>query len=145
MLARFTMFVASVSVLTTAVGQDRSGTPGNPPRILVASSIDEDGNLVLVSYRTIYIGFDGSSYNNRSLSKVSLKRVKIYTVSGKEVSTESARKLLARKETPILASSWGMPLPAFYRRLFTEEGLLFMFPQEAPVWKEIQDPSRPVN
>ena len=51
----------------TDEGQD--GTPGNPPHILIASSIDADGNLQLVTYKTIYIGFDGYSYNERSLQK----------------------------------------------------------------------------
>ncbi len=145
MLTRLATVVAVLSLLGSAAAQDRPATPGNPPRILIASSIDADGNLELVSYRTIYIGFDGSSYNNRSLRKVSLKDVKISTVSGKEMSVEAARELLAETETPILASSWKTPIPKFYRRLFSDDALLFVFPREAPLWKEIQDPSRPLG
>ena len=74
---------------------DASETPGNPPRVLIASSIDSDGRLELVAYRTIYIGFEGDSYNHRSVRKVSLKDVKIRTVGGKRVTLESARQSLA--------------------------------------------------
>ncbi len=145
MVTYFATAVALLSGMGTAAAQDPSTMPGNPPQILVASSIDADGNLELVNYRTIYIGFDGSSYNNRSLRKVPLKGVKIYSVSGKELSTESARNKLAEKENAILASSWGLPLPTFYRTLFSDEALIFVFPREAPRWKEIQDPGRPVR
>ncbi len=145
MFARLTTFVALATVVVASAGQARSETPGNPPRILVASSIDSAGNLMLVSYRTIYIGFDGSSYNDRTLHRVALKNVKIHTVDGKEVSIESARKLLAEKETPILATSWSAPIPPFFRKLFTDKAMVFVFPQDAPSWREIQDPGRPLG
>jgi hypothetical protein len=119
--------------------------PENPPVILVASSINEVGELSLVSYQTIYIGMQGDSYNHRSLQKVSLKGVKIFNASGTELKIDSVRKLLADKETPILATSYGSPLPVFYKNLFAGESLVFIFPKAAPNWKKIQDPGRPVN
>ena len=37
------------------IAKDKEATPGNPPAILIASKIDAQGNLVLVSFRTIFI------------------------------------------------------------------------------------------
>ncbi len=119
--------------------------PENPPRILVASSIDADGNLVLVNYRTIFIGFKGDSYNSRSLAKVSLTDVRILTAKGDEVSIDSARKRISESDTPILVSSWKRPLPKFYETIFTPQTLHFVFPNKAPAWREIQDPGRPTR
>jgi len=130
-------------------GQDKAGSPGNPPRILIASEIDKEGNLMLVSYQTVFAQppnpkLPGAAFNTRILDKVPLKDVKIYDVTGKEVSVEAARQLLG-KETPVLASSWGRTLPPFYRKVFKDEMLLFAFPKEAPSWKEIQEPEHPVQ
>jgi hypothetical protein len=145
MVKRLAIALVSMIVASAATAQDRSGTPGNPPRILIASSIDADGNLELVTYRTIYIGFGGYSYNARSLQKVPLKDVRIRTVAAADVSVDEARKLLEGKETPILVSSWSEPLSEFYRGLFSGKSLLFIFPRDAPLWKQIQEPSRPVR
>ncbi len=121
------------------------GPAENPPRILVASAIDRDGNLLLVNYRTIYIGFKGESYNNRSLSKVALKDVRILTVKGEELTIEAARKRIADRDTPILVSPYKSALASFYQGMFTPETLHFVFPAKAPVWKTIQDPGGPVR
>jgi hypothetical protein len=129
----------------TASDQDQSATHGNPPRILIASSIDADGRLVLVTYKTIYIGFDGSSYNEKSLRIVPLRNVRIRTVAGKDLSLDETRKLLGGKETPILVSSWNEPLSKFWRELFSEKSLLFIFPEDAPAWRQIQERDRPVR
>jgi hypothetical protein len=128
---------------------DEAHSPGNPPGILIASEIDNDGNLVLVSYHTDFAlppnpNLPGTAVNTRILEKVPLKGVKIYDVAGKEVTVEAARKLLG-KDTPVLASSWGRPLPPFYRKVFRDEMLLFAFPKEAPSWKEIQEPDHPAR
>jgi hypothetical protein len=42
-------------------------------------------------------------------------------------------------------SSWKEPLSKFYRELFSGKSLLFIFPGDAPRWKQIQEPSRPVR
>ncbi len=115
----------------------------DPPRILVAASIDEDDDLLLVNVRTIYIGFDGESYNDRSLSKTSLKDVGIFTVQGESVSVDEARGQLAGKDTPILCSSNNTPLPAFYASMFVPDTLHFVFPDESPTWGKIQGPGTP--
>lgn len=132
-----------VFCLSQTLAQEVRPTPGNPPRILIATSIDTEDRLELVSYKTIYIGMGGESYNDRNVTMVSLADVKIYTVGGKEISQETARQLLTGEETPVLFMSRKEPLSPFYQKLFQEQGLVFVFPREAPLWKEIQEPSRP--
>ena len=136
-------------LLGRAFGEDKASSPGNPPRILIAAEVDKEDNLVLVSYQIVFAQPPspkerGAAFNKRILDKVPLKDVKIYDTTGKEVSIEAARKILG-KDAPVLASSWGRPLPAFYRKVFKDEMLLFVFPKEAPSWKEIQEPEQPVQ
>ena len=131
--------------LAPLFGQVKAETPGNPPEVLIATQIDAEGNLVLVEYRTIFlqpaIGIGGGPiYNDRSLHPVSLKDVKIYDGPGKELSLEAARKRLGKKETAIVATSHEHTLPVFYRTLFKDDVLLFVFPRESPTWKTIQEP-----
>lgn len=145
MFSRIAMILVSLQFLGSAIACGKEPTPGNPPRVLLAGGIDADGSLELVSYRTIYIGFTGESYNSRSVRKVALLEVKIVRAGGEAIELGAARKLLAGKETPVLASSWGSPLPASYRSLFSGDAMLFIFPREAPAWQEIQDPSRPLE
>lgn len=150
----FTRMIAPLGLLMlslgTLFGQDKDATPGNPPVVLLASEIDANGALILVEYRTIFFqptqkGGGGPVYNDRSLSKTALKDVKIYGKDGKEITVDAARKRLAGKETPILASSWGQKLPPFYRKVFQDDMLLFAFPQEAPAWRTIAAPELPVR
>ena len=119
--------------------------PQNPPQILVAAAIAADDHLILVRYQTIYIGFEGESYNSRSLTRVSLKDVRIRNVAGEELSLKSVRERMAGGDTPILVSSWKEPLPDFYQSMFTPKTLHFVFPKQAPDWHPIQDPGRPVR
>ncbi|MEZ6120259.1 MAG: hypothetical protein R3C28_27315 [Pirellulaceae bacterium] len=65
--------------------QDESPCIANPPRILLAARITDDDQLELVTYQTIYIGFDGSSYNHRSFEKISLRDVRITKLDGTEL------------------------------------------------------------
>ena len=123
----------------------RQCPPENPPRILVASSIDSDGQLVLVSYHSIFIGFTGESYNERLTTSVSLEDVKILTTDGREVTLQAARERVAERDTPILVTSSGTQLPKFYARMFAPETLLFVFPAQAPQWREIESPGAPVQ
>ncbi|MBS0261270.1 MAG: hypothetical protein JSS02_04880 [Planctomycetes bacterium] len=124
---------------------DRPGTPGNPPRILIAQAINADGQLQLVAYKTIYIGFEGYSFNDRSLQEVALADVQIRTVAGVEITIEKARGLLKAKETPILVMSRNEKLSPFYQSVLARDALVFIFPRDAPVWRQIQEPERPVQ
>lgn len=119
--------------------------PYNPPQILVATAIDSEDNLLLVSYRTIYIGFTGESYNSRTVTKAALKDVAIVNVKGETISLDAARRRIGDRDTPVLCSSWGTPLPDFYASIFAVETLHFIFPEKSPVWKEIQEPGRPLK
>jgi len=117
----------------------------NPPQIVVAASIDGNENLLLVSYRTIYIGFQGESYNSRTVTKTALKDVSILNVKGERVSINAARERIGGRDTPVLCSSWKTPLPEFYASMFAPPTLHFIFPKQSPVWKEIQEPGRPIE
>lgn len=119
--------------------------PENPPLILVASSIDSDDHLVLVSYHSIFIGFSGESYNERLEKKVSLKDVQFLTVDGKETSLEAARKKLSERDTPILATSSKARVSKFYATMFAPETLLFVFPAQAPQWRDIESPGARIS
>jgi hypothetical protein len=127
--------------------EDVSGEspPENPPQILIACSIDAEGNLVLVHYKTIFIGFTGESYNERYTTKVLLKDVQILTVDGTEMTIEAARKRIAERDTPILATSYKTAFPKFYAEMFAPATLHFIWPEQAPQWKQIQEPGRPVQ
>ena len=118
---------------------------GNPPRVVLVRGIDDQGRLNLVEYRTIYIGFDGSSYNSRSESKLTLKDVVIEDLKGDGVSVEQARERLGDTESPILVLSYREPVAELYRGMYIDSTLVFRFPKKAPEWREIQDPSRPVR
>lgn len=126
--------------------QDMSPSIANPPRILLAARITDDDQLELVTYQTIYIGFDGSSYNHRSLQKISLRDVRITKLDGTELTPNEARQQLATQlETPVLAIAWNQPLAEPFQKFFAKDVLLFKFPKQAPVWKEPQDPTRPLR
>jgi hypothetical protein len=146
-IAAASLIVSQFILPLTAFGQEgkvKTSPPENPPQIVVAASIDQDGNLVLVKYKTYFIGLKGESYNNRSLTSVTLKDVQLLTVTGEKLSIESARKRISGRDTPILVSSWKRPLPTLYTRMFAPETLHFVFPKEAPVWSQILEPGRPV-
>lgn len=119
--------------------------PEDPPQILVASSIDSDDQLVLVSYHSIFIGFEGDCYNERLTKKVSLEEVQISTADGNEVTLEEARKVIADRDTPILATSYKMKLPEFFAQAFASETLVFVFSSQAPEWREIEAPGARVR
>lgn len=137
---------APASVYVQQQDESETSAPAyNPPRILVATSIDDDDNLVLVNFKTIHIGFEGDSYNHRSETKVAMQDVKIFNVKGDKMSIDAARKQINDKDTPILCSSWHAPLPKFYATMFAPETLHFLFPKQSPAWKEIEEPGRPIK
>ena len=146
MITRITLFVLFFGTSQLVLSEEGRSSPGNPPQVLLAESIDADGNLGVVSYRTIYIGFDGSSYNHRSVQDVTLNEVEIQTVGGTAVSLEKARDLLLKEtETAILALDYGASLPDAYKVLFSNDALVFVFPKKSPRWNEIQDPEQSVR
>jgi len=152
MLRQFTVIVVSILCcglpLQATAQEERvvsESPPENPPQILIASSIDADGHLVLVRYKTIFIGFSGESYNERSTTKALLKDVQIRTADGNEITLEAARERISEGDTPILVTSYKAKLPKFYAEIFAPSTLHFVFPKQAPEWKQIQEPGRPVQ
>lgn len=122
----------------------------NPPRILIASEINSQNELVLIRYHSIYMQPASPkgpiiSYNERYEENVSLKKVQIRTVGGKELTLDEAKKKFGTKERPILASSYDRLPGKVFMQLFQEDTLIFIFPEESPVWKNIQSPGSPVR
>ena len=147
-LALFALGILGLPPLARA--QSGKPTPGNPPGTLIASGIDSQGQLFLVSYRTIFIqpatGFPGGPRSNdRYEKKISLQGVKIQQMKGGEVTLEKAREILGGKEKPVLVTGYGKPCPSFYKTLFRDETLVFIFPNEPPAWEHIQAPDLPVG
>lgn len=151
MLRNCVLFVAcfAYSFLSSNLkAQDERGLQSpteNPPQILVASSIDSENRLVLVSYHSIFIGFCGESYNERTTTKTSLKDVQIHTTDGKEMTLEEAQLRLSSRDTPIVVTSYRASLPKFYATIFAPGTLHFAFPKRAPHWKEIESPGAPIK
>lgn len=147
--ATFVFIIACSSPFWHATAQQDSRTgqcpPENPPQILVASAIDSDDQLILVSYHSIFIGFGGESYNERLTTKVSLKDCQICTADGEKVTLESARKRISGKDTPIVVTPYKTDLPKFYAALFAPETLVFVFPSKTPQWKQIESPGAVVR
>jgi hypothetical protein len=147
------LFVAALFIGVSPLGAQNKDipSPGNPPTMLIASQINGNGNLVLVEYRTIFLqpasptAPGGPRYNSRSESEVSLKGVKICNKNGKQLSLETARSQIANKETAVLATGFGQEVSPTFRALFRDDILVFVFPDEAPRWKEIQAADLPVR
>lgn len=131
-------------LMTSAVSEAQ--TPGNPPKILIASGIDAQDRLELVRYQTIYIGFQGDAYNHRTLDRVDLAKVTITDLSGSDLSIDEARTRLGdREETPVLVMSHREELGGVYKSLFKKEMIIFRFKGKSPEWKAIEDPDMPVK
>lgn len=119
--------------------------PENPPALLRSMGINQDGQLVLVHYRTIHIGFEGYTYNSRSTEKVDLQDVRWMTVGGKRLTTDEVRERWGEGEQTILATAWGRPVGVEFRELFHPNVLVAVFPKRAPQWRKIEDPGRPLR
>ncbi len=141
---RVFMLMVVVCIANQLFGQEDVLGPGNPPTLLVVSKIDDLDRLEIVSYRTTYVGFSGESYNSRSVMTIDLTDVEITNIAGQQFSREKARELI-KKEMPILAMSWREPIAKNFASLFNGDTLVFTFPGEAPKWKLIQEPGRPVK
>lgn len=150
MVYRCTLFLTSVIVIVSSVSardetSNGQAPPLDPPTILIAKSIDAKNQLVLVSYHSIFIGFDGYSYNERLEKRVSLKGVKVFTRDGDALPIEKVKQKLGNRDTPILVTSFGESLPKFYASILAPDSLVFAFPEKAPVWKKIESPGAEVR
>jgi thiol-disulfide isomerase/thioredoxin len=129
---------------------------GSPPRFLIASGIDADGNLILSGTeqrkKTLprVVEKDGKkitqdvtmSYPVTVLSRqsIALKDVTIYDCAGHKVSLEQARERL-REPTPILLSLAGDKVDPLYLKAMRPETLTFVF-AGLPQFKDLASPKR---
>jgi thiol-disulfide isomerase/thioredoxin len=124
-------------------GDGDSQTYGTPPRLLIASGINADGNLVLSATEqrqkkvareiekngkktTQYVtgSFPVTVLNRQT---VSLKDATIYNLEGQKVSLDQARQRL-KEPMPILLTIVGEKVDPIYRKIMTKETLVFTFP-----------------
>jgi thiol-disulfide isomerase/thioredoxin len=128
---------------------------GGPPRLLIASSIDANGNLILSGLQTRQkkitreVERDGKKTNvegtlsypvavlNRQM--VSLKEATITDREGKKLSLDQARQRL-RQPTPILMTFGGEKVDPIYLKIMTKETLTFTF-TGVPVFKPLGNDS----
>jgi thiol-disulfide isomerase/thioredoxin len=135
--------VAAVGIVWTAPADDDSRVRGTPPRIVIASGIDADGNLILSATEqrkktvTREVEKDGKkatqdatySYPVAVLNRqtVSLKDATIADRDGKTVSIAQARERL-KEPTPVLLTMLGEKVDPIYLKIMTKDTLTFTFP-----------------
>ena len=136
MFARY-LFVAAL-VLTHGSFENHAAAQDadHAPEIMLADSINGEGKIKLVRYSTVHIGMTGYFKTDRTLHEYSLKGVDIFTISGKTVSVDEARKILEQAtEHPIVVTAHRYKLSSRYEGLFQTDSLLFIFPGDGPFSK----------
>jgi thiol-disulfide isomerase/thioredoxin len=139
-------------VVADSVGAD-DGVPtrGAQPRLLIASAIDGDGNLILSGTeqreRKIVREVDKNGKKTTEATPmtypvvvlnrqvVSLKDVTIYESDGKQISIDQARQRL-KEPAPVLLTFAGEKLDPIYLRVVSKDTLLFAF-AGIPRFKEL--------
>jgi peroxiredoxin len=147
---------AVIGILSSAAADDVSQVHGTPPRILIASGIDADGNLVLsaTEQRQKKVAREVETEGKKKIREVthsypvtvlnrqtvSLKDATIYELGGKKISLEHARGRL-KEPTPVLLMTVGEKVDPIYLKIMKEEALTFIFPSP-PQLKELPKPKR---
>src|SRR5207248_658179 len=133
-----------------ASAEDAPRTLGSPPRLLIASGIDADGNLLVSGTEQRQkkvpreIERDGKkvtveasvTYPVTVLKRqtVSLKDATIYDRDGHAVTLAQARDRL-KEPTPVLLTMMGEKVDPIYLKIMTKDALTFSF----PLFPEIKD------
>ena len=146
---------AVIGILPPAFADDAPQVLGAPPRLLIASGIDADGNLHLSGTEqrqkkvTREVEKDGKkmtvegtySYPVTVLDRqtVALKDVTICDREGQKISLAQARERL-KEPTPILLTVAGEKVDPIYLKIMTKDTLTFTF-SWIPEFKELpKDP-----
>jgi peroxiredoxin len=156
MIRRLLAVVAVIGIHSSASADGVAQTRGTPPRLLIASGIDGDGNLVLSGTEqrqrkvTREVEANGKrtpfeatmSYPVTVLNRqtVSLKDATIFDLGGKKISLDQARERL-KEPTPVLLMMVGEKVDPIYLKIMKEEALTFVFPSP-PQFKEQSKPKR---
>jgi thiol-disulfide isomerase/thioredoxin len=152
-LCAIPVVIGLVSILAAEpVPQDHGG----PPRLVIASRIDAEGNLILSSTEQRKkklqreVERDGKkttqeatvTYPVTVLAKQAapLKEVTITDCEGKRLSLEQARGRL-REPTPVLLMMMGEPVDPLYLKAMKRETLIFTF-AGIPQFRDLAPPKR---
>jgi peroxiredoxin len=156
MIRHLSAVAAAIGVLSFAAADDAPQEHGTPPRLLIASGIDADGNLILSNTEqrqkkvTREVEKDGKkttrdvtfTYPVTVLKRqtVSLKDVTICDLEGKTISLDQARERL-KEPTPVLLAMLGEKVDPIYLKIMKKETLTFVFPM-TPQLKDLpKDPA----
>jgi thiol-disulfide isomerase/thioredoxin len=145
-----------IGILSSAAADDAPQIYGTPPRLLIASGIDADGNLVLSGTEQRKkkvpreVEKDGKKTTQEATvtypvtvlnrQTVALKDVTIFDCEGKKISLDQARERL-KEPTPILLTMTGEKVDPIYLKVMKKETLTFVFPWP-PEFKELPKPKR---
>jgi thiol-disulfide isomerase/thioredoxin len=148
---------AVIGILASAFSDDVPQGYGSPPRLLIASGIDADGNLILSgteqrqkkvarevekngkkTTREVTVNYPVTVLNRQT---VSLKGVTISDLAGNKLSLDQARERL-KGPTPVLLTIMGEKVDPIYLRVMKKETLTFAFAW-FPEFKEVSRPRRP--
>jgi thiol-disulfide isomerase/thioredoxin len=145
-----------IGILSSAAAEDVPRDHGAPPRLLIASGIDAEGNLVLSATeqrqkkvsreveqdgkkatREVPVSYPVTVLNRQT---VSVKDATIRELGGKTVSLAQARERL-KEPTPVLLAMVGEKIDPIYLNIMKQETLTFTFPG-VPEFKEVPRPKR---
>jgi thiol-disulfide isomerase/thioredoxin len=132
-----------MGIVSSTAADDPPQVRGMPPRLVIASGIDAEGNLLLSGTeqrkKTMprQLDKDGKkitvdvtvSYPVTVLGRqsVALKDVTIYDGEGKTISLDQARQRL-KEPTPVFLMMMGEKLDPIYQQVMKKEMLTFVFP-----------------
>jgi thiol-disulfide isomerase/thioredoxin len=134
---------ALIGIGSSTSAGDAPQTYGTPPRLVIASGIDADGNLVLsaTEQRQKRVSREVEKGGKKTTREVpvtypvtvlsrqtaSLKDVTIYDLEGKKISLDQARERL-KVPTPVLLALLGEKVDPIYLKIMKKETLTFVFP-----------------
>jgi thiol-disulfide isomerase/thioredoxin len=137
---------AVIGILSPVSADDAPQGYGMPLRLLIASGIDADGNLIVSATEqrqkkvTLEVETDGKkttrevtfTYSVMLLNRqtVSLKDATISDLGGNKVSLDQARERL-KEPTPVLLIMLGEKVDPIYLKVMKKETLTFTFPGTA--------------
>src|SRR5262245_58120320 len=142
MARQFLAVAAVLGILSCAAADDVPQVRGSPPRLVIASKIDADGNLIVSALEqrhkkiTREVEKDGKKSTEEvtmnypvavlNRQSISLKDVKICDRDGQAISIDQARERI-KEPTPVLLTMLGDKVDPIYLKIMTKEVMIFSF------------------
>jgi thiol-disulfide isomerase/thioredoxin len=156
MIRHLFVVAAVIGVRSPVFADDVPQAHGYPPRLLIASGIDADGNLIVSATeqrqkkvarevetdgkkttREVTFTYPVTLLNRQT---VSLKDTTISDLGGNKLTLDQARERL-KEPTPVLLTMLGEKVDPIYLKIMKKETLTFTFPGTAQL-KDIARPKR---